>query len=285
MTELFSIPQLDLEEHMAAARARQEETRKLAGHDHPARFCPVSLGDWIKLCQQHGVPHVPAEQVARVIREDCLYFETPGEHQQRLSDQWQKMEEAQLDRHMLRMDFASTLEIKISLSKGETAFRPEFGHIQLDDPRLFDLMMEYPRDSIPVWRRPWIDAMLQDGYPVEYRAFVRDGTLQGISSYYPQRPLPQFYSHQITVRHMTRTLAYHATPPFLWNSTHRLHNTDLDLAGVHFTADFIVNQDNKVLFLEGGPPHELGAHMCCFRPGEIGGIALTDRNKQKLESE
>ena len=41
-----------------------------------------------------------------------------------------------------------------------------------------------------------------------------------------------------------------------------------------------MNEHNEVLFLEGGPPHELGAHMCCFRPGEIdGGVALEDRNE------
>ena len=38
--------------------------------------------------------------------------------------------------------------------------------------------------------------------------------------------------------------------------------------GVHFTADYIVDADDNVAFLEGGPPHHLGAHPCCFPMGE-----------------
>ena len=36
--------------------------------------------------------------------------------------------------------------------------------------------------------------------------------------------------------------------------------------------------EEGILFLEGGPPHELGAHLCCFREGRISGVALEDRN-------
>ena len=43
------------------------------------------------------------------------------------------------------------------------------------------------------------------------------------------------------------------------------------------TADFTATAEG-MLFLEGGPPHELGAHPCCFREGRISGVALEDRN-------
>ena len=52
--------------------------------------------------------------------------------------------------------------------------------------------------------------------------------------------------------------------------------------GVHFSADFLVTLDSRVLFLEGGPPHGLGAHSCCFRPGEIEGVAFEDRNGESI---
>ena len=45
--------------------------------------------------------------------------------------------------------------------------------------------------------------------------------------------------------------------------------------GVHFTADYIVDADDNVAFLEGGPHHHLGAHPCCFPMGETQGLALT----------
>ena len=284
MGELFSIPTLDLEADLASAEARREEIRAMAGHDHPERFCPISLGDWLDLCRKAGVPFVPAERVAAPLLEDCLAFESLGEPRERLSAAWKEMDAAQLDRHMLRMDCASSLEIKISLSNGNTEFRPEFGKIILDDPRLFGILFEYPREEVPVWRRPWIETLVYERYPVEYRAFVRDGELRGISSYYPQRPLPEFPRHLDAVREMTEALIAHVQPPFLWHTTGMLDGTPLDLARVHFTADFLVSRDGQILLLEGGPPHELGAHMCCFRPGEIEGIALVDRNHEEEET-
>ena len=45
------------------------------------------------------------------------------------------------------------------------------------------------------------------------------------------------------------------------------------------TMDFLVTQQDEVLFLEGGPSHRHGAHPCCFEPGHIDGIALEDRNE------
>ena len=50
--------------------------------------------------------------------------------------------------------------------------------------------------------------------------------------------------------------------PFQWPLKPSLRGLDQD--GVHFTADFIATAEG-ILFLEGGPPHELGAHPCCFR--------------------
>ena len=36
----------------------------------PENFCPVSLGDWLKLCREAGVPHVPADKVTELRRKD-----------------------------------------------------------------------------------------------------------------------------------------------------------------------------------------------------------------------
>ncbi len=282
MDELLRIPTLeDLETEIAAGDTHRQKLRMLAGQDHPERFCPLSLGDWLELCREAGIAFVPAELVTTPLRDDCLGFDQQGEHQERLTAAWKEMDAAQLDRHMMRMDCASSLEIKMWLGNGEHGFRPEFGKIMLDDPRLYDILSEYPREEVPVWRRPWMEAAVHEGYPVEYRAFVRDGKLQGISSYYPQRPLPEFPLHLEEVRRMTEALIAHVRPPFLWHNTMALDGTELDLGGIHFTADFITLEDGQVLFLEGGPPHELGAHMCCFQPGGIEGVALTDRNGQE----
>ena len=111
--------------------------------------------------------------------------------------------------------------------------------------------------------------------PVESRAFVRDGGVLGISSYYPQRPLPEFPAHIQAVREQTEMLINAVRTPFQWHVEPSLRGLDKD--GVHFTADFIATAEGMI-FLEGGPPHELGAHPCCFREGRISGVALEDRN-------
>ena len=270
----FKLP--SIEEMEASARETERRIREVSNPG--AEFCPVSLGDWLELCRRAGVPHVPAVKVAEIKREDYLRFDTDGEHQQRLQADRETIKAAVKNGCMMRLDCCSDAEVKHQMAQGNTGFRPEFGAIMFGDMRSFDLVYEYPRDNIPIWQRPWVEVQAVDGYPVEYRAYVRDGKLQGISSYYPQRPLPEFPQHLETVREMTEKLIGNAEPPFLWHNTPMLLDAPLDLEGLHFTADFLVTQGGEVLFLEGGPPHELGAHMCCFRPGEIQGVALEDRN-------
>ena len=279
MPELPRIPDIETLEKMA-----QETQAQIRAANNPeGKFCPVSLGDWLDLCQRTGVPCVPGERVTEIRREDYLSFDTQGPHRERLEAAWQDIQAARKKDHMMRLDCCSDAEIKYRMAQGNPDFREEFDHILFGDPRSFDLVLEYPRETLPVWQRPWQKTMRVAGYPVEYRAFVRDGELLGISSYYPQRPLPEFPEHLRAVARMTGRLAAALEGPLLWNHTGMLlrEDNDLDLQGVHFTADFLVTPQEEVLFLEGGPPHELGAHMCCFHPGEIGGVALTDRNAEQ----
>ena len=272
------------EELEAHARATRREMEEKLGTRDPNSFCPVSLGDWLALCRQAGVTHVAAEQVAEIQQEDYLRFDTEGPHQERLLHAWRTIQAAQRPNHMMRLDCCSDAEIKHQMSRGKGGFRPEFGQIILGDVRSFDIVDEYPRETIPVWRRRWIETMQLESYPVEYRAYVRNGRLAGISNYYPQRPLPRTEEHLKQVAQHTQALIRDAQPPFLWNRTAMLLDCDLDLEKVHFTADFLATEKGAVVFLEGGPPHELGAHMCCFRPWETDGVALEDRNKPEEET-
>ena len=207
------------------------------------------------------MPHVPAEKICELLREDCLSFDAPGEHRERLRAAFQEMERARLPGRMMRFDYCAGLEIKSSLSLGERECRPEFRRVELDDPRAVDILFEYPRPRAraPVWMRPWAQALVVDGYPVEYRAFVRDGEVLGISSYHPQRPLPEFPAHIQAVREQTERLINAVRTPFQW----RLHprRRGLGQDGVHFTADFTATAEG-MLFLEG----------------RISGVALEDRN-------
>ena len=159
--------------------ARGSEPRLAAGREGPERFCPVSLGDWLELCRQAGVPHVTAEKICELLREDCLSFDVPGERQERLRAAFQEMGKARLPGHMMRFDYCASLETKSSLSQGEWECRPEFCRVELDDPRAVDILFEYPRPQAPAWMRPWAHALVVDGCPVEYRAFIKGGGAWG----------------------------------------------------------------------------------------------------------
>ena len=153
--------------------------------------------------------------------------------------------------------------------------------IYIGDPRAMEIILEFPRELIPIWSRPWINARIIDGYPVEYRVFVYDGQAMGVSNYYPQRPLTNHRKHIDAIGHYTQALIDVIDPPFLWNygPFRDYFDNHFDTEGVHFTADYIVDADDNVTFLEGGPPHHLGAHPCCFPTGETQGLALTPKNE------
>ena len=239
------------------------------------------MQDWLELCRKAQIPHVPAERITTIKREDWTRFDVPGDHHERLKKALAQIKDNLKPRHMVRFDFCSPLEVKLRLGQGKPEWRPDFTLLYLDDPRAFDILFEHPREEVPVWQRPWLDAQIEDGYPVEHRAFVLGGALQDISSYYPQRPLTRCEQHLTTVRQLTESLTANAKTPFLWNrSPLRIKFLEeQDSTGGHFTADFLVTREgNEVLFIEGGPPHHFGAHPCCFRFGEIEGVALTGRN-------
>ena len=245
-----------------------------------ANFCPVSLQDWLELCRQADIPHVPAEQISSVQAQDWLMFDTIGEHRTRLTNVRREISLNLKPGHMLRYDFCAPLETKIRMGSGTPDFDAAMAEFILDDPRAYDILWEFPRETVPIFQRPWIRARMQDNYPVEYRVFVRQGRIQGISSYYPQRPLDRNEAHLDRARELTLKLIDRVKPPFLWPNSPmnpwmfaRYGEDD-----VHFTADYLVNAQGEMLLIEGGPPHEMGAHPCCFRPGEIEGVALIDQN-------
>ena len=96
---------------------------------------------------------------------------------------------------MMRLDCCTDEEVKYRMSRGDGGgFQPTFGGIIFGDMRSFDMVNEYPRDNIPIWQRPWAETQVIDGYPVEYRAFVRNGKLQASAVTTPSDRCPGFRS-------------------------------------------------------------------------------------------
>ena len=265
-------------------------------------FSPYSLGDWLALCREVDVPHIPAVQITAIERDDWRKFDQDGPHQQRLADVFAAIDRSAINvlfaphalHFMHRWDTVSDSWLKSWMSRGDekrttdSAWAPALLGLTLDDPRAFDVLAEVSRVVVPVWRRPWVEAVMDAGYPIEYRVFVNAGRIAGISSYYPQRPLADSPARQHEIgqaRDMTQRLidALQDRTPFEWPLRYVMpKNFTLDRPpdlGVAFTADFLVRADDgEVVFIEGGPPYGRGAHPCCFKEGDISGVALADRN-------
>ncbi len=238
-------------------------------------FSPISLADWLKLCQRANVPYVPARHVATLNRVDCLRFEEPS-YDARNSAAIEQAQNAAHYGEMLRFDCCAGLDTKLLSDEGARQWHPDTPNIYMGDPRAYDIFFAHHREAIPIWARPWITAMIHGSHPVEYRAYVEDGKLIGVSNYHNQRPLPLNPGHLQIVARYTRALIENAETPFLWNMDPDLGNFCQEHSpdDVHFTAEFIVARTGRVLFLESGPPHELGGHHCCFEPFNPRGTAL-----------
>jgi len=164
--------------------------------------------------------------------------------------------------------------VKYRLSEGMPEWHPSLMDLSVDDFRAFDLIAEFPLPRISAWARPWLTFDVVDRYPVEYRVFVRDNEIIGISNYYPQRALPhdaRTDADLTAVRNMTSALIREQKLPLNMPECDGL----LDLSRNHFSADFARLPSGAVLFLEGGPPNtpRWGAHPCCFEGREISGYA------------
>lgn len=243
-------------------------------------FTPADLGCWLALAASAGVPVVPAVEIASAPTADLYdtidgpdasptteviaFFKTVDDFRTRCGPGF-----------MLRWSCCSMGDLKLRMASARTDWHPTLMELYVDDFRAAHLISEFPRDRITAFARPWLALDIIDGYPVEYRAFVADGRLQGISNYYPQRPLPDVArtaDDVATVRRMTEALIEAQRLPLDLPQLEGRANLALN----QFTADFVRLPSGAILLLEGGPPHtpSWGAHPCCFEGREISGVAL-----------
>ena len=237
-------------------------------------FHPLSLSDWIDKAKLANVPYVDIIHVVDFESNDLLNCEFEGIHQNRLLKAWDTIRDNSETGYMMRWDCCAPLWLKSDLSNGKYEWSSNFSTVNdiLEDPRLFEILYtDWKRLLLPVFKRPWIKSLIIGGYPVEYRAFVEKGKIVGISNYYPQRILPVRTRDIQTVFDYTtkivNTLDVHRWDP-RWNDLMKSMGDKIfgrepeDVRNC--TLDFIVDELENVLFLEGGPEHARGAHPCCF---------------------
>lgn len=171
--------------------------------------------------------------------------------------------------------------------------------VLFDDKRIISAFLEGNEGNVNFVARPWIKAAryfecedpLRHGtvfagkgiWPAEWRAFVEDGIVVGVSSYYGW--IGEINSENakiaIQVRDLAQKMVDKATElkayprymnlEFIRNSSHELSEKDekvLDIfkrESVSCTLDFLESEQGLV-FLEGGPAHTPfgGGHPCSF---------------------
>ena len=229
-------------------------------------FNTVSLGDYLDLCRQTGVKYVPAARVGSIDIGILLQDEPWNDvHFKRLADA--------VHRHkkpgsILRWDCCSPMVVKSNMSRGLSHWSQDlldgFEVVLQNDPRAYELVYQYPGRKMIVWRRPWHESVIKDGYPLEYRAYVENGNIKGVSNYYMQRDLlwddeirkdvhSVISSTQMLIEAMPDLLKY----PFCTNIK------EFPRDKKNFCVDFM-KTEKDMLFLEGGPPMDGGADPCCF---------------------
>ena len=237
---------------------RHENIEKCPFVPSPGEFNYTSLLKWLEVCKMVGVSHVPGESIFSISIED-LWGAADGKQSQDLKDMFSICRDKVTKDTMVRYDCCAPQSLKAAMSEGA---QPHIEDRLLDtysELRLFDIIYYWIPEKLDIVLRPWVKAKYENNYPVEFRVFVQDDIIIGASNYYPQMGLPKTYI-KYAKQSMEITKKLVGTTP-------------------SFTADYILTEDQELVYLEGGPPHHVwgGAHMCCFKPGRIKGIALTNR--------
>ncbi len=292
-----------------ADRAGSAETPN--GQASGGRFNMLSLECWLAVAALAGVAHVPGRRVGFIHGEDAMRALDGVEPSSEESAAAMRAMTDELERlghdEMIRWDHCAGEEVKYLMSMGsvglDPATRPR-GYftslksgkrlLPIDDSRVMDLMLSYGAEWIPIIARPWVLARMVAGtehgagitaadFPLEFRVYVENGAVAGVANYYPQADLPddpEILALAQQAADQARVIVAAMARRGLRPANASL---DADPTAIACTMDFLVRAgDNALLFLEAGPPFNLGAHPCCFnQEGQeeirIDGIALSSR--------
>lgn len=303
-------------EKAAAAGARAIEACRAAGDSYVqgdailekgGRFNVLSLRDWLAVSHEAGVEALPAVPLGDMSVEfpfKVLDNVEPTPEDLADFDGIVGALNAVAGAFILRWDHCSGMAVKMSVNGGEGLANPDYrGFVrneksgklfpEMDDPRAVDLLADYPGRRMPMFARPLVEPRMISGadgaYPSEWRVFVTGSKIAGISNYYPQAPRALDDEVRASVaqaidkaQKLLDTLASTGAIP---------HHPTYDAIGLdpehaHCTLDFIETVDGRMLLVEGGPAHSprWGAHMCCFAPGEVAGVALAEGETHSFEA-
>jgi len=247
----------------------------------PGCFPAASLTSWLPIVTAAGVPFIPAEIVAEIPMQSLLRFD-------HFDDEKIQADLAPLDQlcknpvpgTVLRWDCCAPMGVKHVMGRPGDGECPahEKTWFSPDDPRAYDIFFETPLDIMRVLRRPWVPALMHEGYPVEFRVYVEDGLVVGASNYYVQMALPATeemlgYARQAVA--LTEKILEEADKQ--GKRPINPGRRESPPGKPRVTLDFLVRRENhEVVFIEAGPGFGSGAHPCCFAGPEMGVFFLPD---------
>ena len=221
----------------------------------------IDLRDWLRRCHSAGVPVIPAKVCPFEIKIDEILHRAAERTQglepqiEAISSWTEKMvnEAAKLTgKAMWRWSLCAPIEIKAAISHPGIPVRMPWPGEATDDERFLAILSECQEagiKTVTTIARPWIQAVYENEFPVEFRVFVTAGGGTSTTSYYTQRPLSKkWLPHARKAARLAQSLRPHVAE------------------GTEFSADFLVTKTGDILFLEGGPPPQFGGDPCCLDP-------------------
>lgn len=238
-------------------------------------FNLLSLNHWLQLCQEHRIPYVPAYPLIEFDKQRLLEYGTDGLPPDDVNAFYEVLYNNKRGEHLLRWDHCASGTLKKGILSGNSTpyLSSRYNDLTVRDPRVKEALELYPGDLISVWKRPWIKTLRKSLWPVEFRSFVRDGKVQGISNRYPRVDITSVKGIQQAARKVmfgTIKLAKAFPQERFWHEHIGIENS------VSFSTDWLVRSDGRVLFLDGGLPwtETSGVDPCCFRGSTIEGVQL-----------
>lgn len=260
-----------------------------------AYFNGISLGNWLTVAAQAGVPFIPARLLTSA-RTTVIFAGLQGikqpEPQQAEFDAFhadlQRIEPGE----MLRFDMCAAATVKAGLSDGQGVrsgwYEHELTKYPDVDGRIVHALLNYTFEYLPVFARPIIPLRMVDGdapdcpfgrWPREWRVYITEGKVTGVSNYYVQAPAKPAEAHNAArAADLALAIVEVLTVAKSWPHHPRLEGV-FNTESVSCSLDFAETADGQLVLVEGGPPHIFsppwGAHPCCFAPGQpLKGVAL-----------
>jgi hypothetical protein len=234
--------------------ARRMQERNDPSEELKLRRKVVSLEYWMGICEKTGINYIPA-RFSNPIPMSDMESALDGKEAPTLRTEIRKLRQMQIN-HMWRWDCCASMDVKEDMDKkGKHKTNKD---VVIDDPRLWNILMDINQPEIKIATRPLIKPIYKDTHPVEFRVYLFEEGPPAISNYYPQIALDADWTH--TIKQVLENAI-----------TLQEHSEIKD-----FSADFIISESREVIFLEGGPAWGKGARPCCFennqealKPGAI----------------